>query len=357
MVITLAACSGGGFEAAFEIYLARLSRTLGVAPAGIAVPPTAALPPPRELHLALAAGNLDTLDFLALSGCAVQVTIGKRNSSLGRMARDSQRLLLDLEYLQLAPACIDYQRERGDPVLADALEQAWTLKQRQLPASIYNATLASTEYRDFWKKPAYPSADYPADTGSAVIASLEAINALARRWLAGDFSADNREFEILLGEVATGDGGALLQALAAQQGALAAADRMLEQRMDRGSLCSASIRPAAADILPNVIRKFFIGGIQPRAAELNRRYHELLPPVGELEQLLVSAMPPAYRAWREQRDSQLAELTMAPRRHVEVLQAIQRPCQRFTTPQSSPNRSRIRPTLLLTMSSTVWGAV
>ena len=32
-----------------------------------------------------------------------------------------------------------------------------------------------------------------------------AINGHARRWLAGDFSADNREFELLLGEVATID--------------------------------------------------------------------------------------------------------------------------------------------------------
>ncbi|MCB1697784.1 MAG: DUF3080 family protein [Halioglobus sp.] len=326
VAIALAACTADSPDAAFERYLARLSRTLAVASPDIAGPAVAGMPPPRELHRALAAGSLDTLDFLALSGCEVQITIGKRNSSLGRMARDSQRLLLELEYLQLAPACIAYQRGRGETALANTLEQAWLQKRRQLPAAIYNATLGSSEYREFWQQPAFPAADYPANTGSAVIASLEMINHHARRWLAGDFSADNLEFELLLGEAATGDGGALLQALAAQSAALAAANRMLAQRMARGPLCSASIRPVAADILANVIRKFFIGDIQPRAAALNRRYHELLLPIEALEQLLGDALPPAYVVWAGQRDARLSELALAPRRHVESLQSIQQPC-------------------------------
>jgi hypothetical protein len=72
-------------------------------------------------------GKLGALDFLAISGCEVQVTIGKRNSSLGRMAKESQRLLLELEYLALAPECIDYQRRQGRSGVADTLEQAWQL--------------------------------------------------------------------------------------------------------------------------------------------------------------------------------------------------------------------------------------
>jgi hypothetical protein len=325
-VLVATGCSDSGPDAAHQEYLDRLARTLSTTPGQPATAAAVTLPAPRELQLEILPGNLDALDFLALSGCAVQITIGKRNSSLGRLARDSQRLLLELEYLQLAPACIDYLREQGDSELADTLEQAWELKRQQLPASIFNATLGGSEYRQFWKKAPSGAADYPANTGSAVIASMEAINGHARRWLAGDFSADNREFEILLGEVATGDGGALLQALAAQDAALAAADRIVTARLDRGPLCSPGIRPAAADILPNVIRKFFIEGIQPRAAALNRRLQELLPPVRALEQLLGPALPPSYELWRERRDSDLTRLANAPRRHVALLQDIQRPC-------------------------------
>jgi len=326
LMLALPGCSQGGPGEAFEQYQVRLARTLAVTPAATEDQSPPGLPAPRAMHLQLAAGNIGALDFLALSGCAVQITIGKRNSSLGRLARDSQSLLLDLEYLQLAPACIDYQRKLGESELADTLEQAWELKRRQLPAAIYNATLGGDEYREFWKKPAYPDTSYPGNTSSAVIVSLEAVNNNVRRWLAGDFTAANRGFEILLGEVATGDGGALMQALAAQAGALDTANRTLQQRLDKGPLCYAGIRPAAADILPNVVGKYFIEGIQPRAAELNRRYHELLPPLGELEEMLKNVLPGAYETWRRQRAEDLARWVAAPRQHIEQLQALQQPC-------------------------------
>jgi hypothetical protein len=126
--------------------------------------------------------------------------------------------------------------------------------------------------------------------------------------------------------VATGDGGDLLQALTAQDAAMAAADRIVAKGIDNGPLCSPGIRPAAADILTNVIHKYFIEGIQPRAAALNRRLHQLLPPIRELEQILGAALPPSYQRWSEQRDSELLKLSQAPRRHVQLLQDIQRPC-------------------------------
>ena len=110
--------------------------------------------------------------------------------------------------------------------------------------------------------------------------------------------------------------------------ALAAADQILVARMAGGPLCGPGRRPPAADILDNVVNRFFIGAIQPRAAALNRRYHELLPPITELEQMLDPALPAAYQAWRGRRDAQFAALAEAPRRHVQTLLAIQEPCKR-----------------------------
>jgi hypothetical protein len=235
------------------------------APAGTA----AALPPPPALRLEVAGDHLERLDFLALSGCALQANLGRRSGRLGARARDSQRLLLDLEYLRLAPACIDFQRARGDRALATALEQAEALKRRQLPAAIYNATLGSDEYREFWQRPALAPTD---ESGYGASAGLQAISNQVRRWLAGDWRADNREFEILLGEVGSGAG---------------------SERCD-----------------------------QP------------LLPILELEHQLAAVLPPAYREWRGRRDSYFRS-GLSPGS----------PCQRFTMSVSSPNRSRIRPTL------------
>ncbi len=331
IALSLAGCGGNGPDAAFAEYLARLGRTLSVDAPAVAPPALPERPRPGLLQVDIPPAKIDTLDFLALSGCKLQVTIGKRNSSLGRLARPSQRLLLELEYLRLAPECIEYQRGQGRAALADTLQQAWDDKRRLLAVFIFNATLASSEYLAFWQPRAAPG-DYPAGIGSTALDALRGINAMARRWLAGEFSADNLEFEILLGEVGAGDGGALLQALAVQDAWLAAADRMVDARLARGPLCAPGFRLPAADILPNVVRRFFVEGIQPRSAQLGARYHALLPPVSELEELLASALPPAYRDWQARRDAALATTTAAPRRHVGRLQALLEPCNQGQVP-------------------------
>ena len=120
----LLSCAETGPEGALADYVARLQRTLDTTaedrePIALPAPPGS-----RDLLLDLQPGNLGALDFLALRGCAVQANIGRRNSSLGRMAPPSQQLLLDLEYLRQAPACIDSLAERGEQALADNLANA-----------------------------------------------------------------------------------------------------------------------------------------------------------------------------------------------------------------------------------------
>ncbi len=325
-MLLLQGCGNGGPEARYDDYLGRLGRTLEVEPESWEAALLPPLPRTGRLRIALEGSSVDTLDFLALRGCALQVTIGKRNSSLGRMASDSQRLLLELEYLQLAPDCVETLRERGRDGLADELESAWRRKRDQLPALVFNATLANREYRALWRRPAVLG-DYPEATGSGVIVALEAVNREVRRWLAGDYRFDNAGFELLLSEVAPGDGGALGAALGLQAAALGAADSMLRRRMARGPLCTGGLRPEAVEILDNVVRKFFVGGIQPWSAAVERRRQQLLPPLRELERLLDAALPAAYRSWAAERDRLLADWAGAPRRHVEHIQRLQAPCR------------------------------
>lgn len=327
--VLLGACSEPEPDAALADYVQRLERTLDQAPPEIKVPELPRLPPRSDLRLTLESSSLGTLDFLSLTGCAVQVTIGKRNSSLGIMASASQRLLLELEFLQLAPECIAFQRTQGEETLANLLQSAHQLKQEQLPALIFNATLASPEYRALWRPPE-ELGDYPANTSSEPLNALAAINASVSRWLSGDYSADNIAFEIQLSEVAQGDGGALLKALALQARWLHSADALLDMRREKGPLCQGLLRPAAVDTLGNVIRKYFVGEVQPWSAGLGRRQHELLPLLAELEQQLTAALPPTYQGWQAERDTQLLAWADAPRRHVQALQTTLEPCGGLT---------------------------
>ena len=310
----------------YREYLERLGRTLALDPTTGAPPPLALAPRTGALQVAIEAPDINTLDFLALHGCALQVNIARKNSSLGRLARPSQALLLELEFLRLAPACIEELEREGRNELAAELATAQALKRDQLPARIFNATLGADEYRAFWRT-SRPPGEFPSVPNAVTLKALHAIDSATARWLAGDYAVDGFEFELLLSEVAGGSGGELLLELNRLTHWLGAADRLLQARSKRGPLCGPNLRREAADILPNVVEKYFVAQIQPGAAALNRSYHELLPPIRNLEERLASTAPAAFSQWRGERDSVLSEGTEASRRHVAQIQSLLEPCR------------------------------
>ena len=321
----LGACSEHGAQARLGNYLQRLSRALDAdfkPPTPVPVPA-----PPRtpNLQLALEGSRVDGLDFLRLRGCALQTTVARRNSSLGRLAPPSQRLLLELAFLREAPACIDRLRDGGDEALATLLVEAEAQKHRQLPALIFNATLGNREFRDFWRGDDALD-NYPEETSSLVVTALERIDTDTRRWLGGDYRADESRFELALSDISRGDGGELLRALQLQSAWLAAANRALDQRLSRGELCREGLLPGAAPILRSVVKQYFIAGIQPWSTGLNQRYHELLTPLQSLEQQLEAVLPDSYRQWRTRLAAILARGRAAPRQHVRGLQTLLGPC-------------------------------
>lgn len=333
LIVLVYGCADPGPEAVFDTYLKRLERPLGTSAPAWGPESTLRPPRPAQLQIPIARERLGALDFLALRGCELQVTVGKRNSSLGRLAPPSQALLLELEFLRLAPACIQHLENEGSEALAAALAAVLDNKRQDLPERIYNATLATEEFRALWKPP-YDLKDYPANTSSAPVSALEAVNGHIERWLAGDYRVDNRDFEILLSEVAKGDAGALLAALNLQQAGLKAANAMLRSVDERGGLCDGPLVPAEVDIFKNVVEKFFIRGVQPRAASLGSRGHDLLPPVRSLEAQLETVLPAAYRKWRARRDAALAASSSAPKQHVEQVQGLLETCRQ--KPQPTP---------------------
>lgn len=334
MAFLMAGCTERGLDDAYKNYLQRLSTTLEVAAEGVTNTRAPRYPRTGKLQLLLIGTSVDALDFMALTGCAVQSTIGKRNSSLGMFARPSQRLLLELEYLRLAPDCVAHLQEEGKTTLATTLHEAWVAKQAQLPALIFNATLAGEEYRALWRVHPAPG-EYPAVQSSKVITALGAVNHHIGRWLGGDYQADSTEFELLLSEVAGGDGGVVLQALARQSDWLEQANRVLDARKQRGPLCANSIRHTAADILPAVTKKYFVGEIQPQAAQMERRMYALLPPMEVLEATLAGVIPSNYRTWKTARDELLNHVRQAPARHVAKIQQNLEGCD-----NSSQNQTR-----------------
>jgi len=268
-LILLDGCQPAEPDTPLEVYLSRTGAAQSIAPSDeLKVPPVVV-----DLQLPIPWGTLDTLDLVNLSGCTVQATIGKRNSSLGRYAKPSQRLLLELEYLQLAPPCIDLLRDHNS-TLANAIDAAWRQRQKQLPALIFNATLGSDEYRSFWLAPRAPG-DYPVVSLAVAVSALKRINRHVCRWLSGDYQAQNRDFEVLLSQVAGGDAGALMQALHTQSSGVLAADPTIG-RLQTLLTIIKTLEAQLASILPLQYR-YWMDDRNDRVTEAaSTQYHQSL---------------------------------------------------------------------------------
>lgn len=324
-LLLLAACDSSGQRGELEDYLKRLARPLGINAKEVEVANSVAPPRAEALRIDVDGSKLEGLDFLRLRGCALQNTVARRNSSLGRVAPPSQRLLLELAFLRDAPACIDKLIAEGKLELAAVIKEAAALKETQLRALIFNATLGNREYRDFWRAQT-PSPDYPSQVSSRVVTALEQVSVDAARWLAGDYQADDIGFELALSEIARGDGGELVGALAQQAAYLEAGNNILGDRIAKGALCSKTTRDPAANVVRSVVSKFFVARVQVRGADLNQRFYDLMAPINNLEALLAPAVPKEFREWRKQRDGEIQFALQAPSRHVTQLQSLLGAC-------------------------------
>ena len=307
-------------------YLERLSTVTGVELTSSAPYESDRFDLPEEQAPALpAASQIDLIDFLSLSGCELQVNLGRRNTQLGRTASPSQRLLLDLEFMDLAPECITLLRERGEGELASTLAEVSDERLTLVSESIAQAVLMGPEWRLFWERPA-TLGNYPVDTNSAIAGSLSQLSDLTRGWLGGNWQASNREFELLLSDLRAGDGGALLQAHSLVSRELERANTLLTRTQSTAPLCPYGNPTDRSKALEQVVARFFVGAVQPWLVQLRQRSELLIGPVTALETPLSAALSPQYRAWVAERDHLLNNQTELIRAHIASIQATLAPC-------------------------------
>jgi len=321
--VSFAACSSNDGEATLSDYGVRLSRTLDISFHSTEIAEAPRKPRPQSLQLDLQSTDIGTLDFLALTGCELQITIGKRNSSLGKLAAPSQRLLLDLEFLRHAPACITHLKSESDQQeLVSLLEQSEALKQTQLAQQIHNAVLAGPEWHQFWKPQPMP-AGYPSDTTSdQVLQALDAITAMAENWLTGDYAANNQMFEAHLNTLRSGDGGLILAATQTGHEFF----RRWNTTLGEYAQQHACIPESRRTILETVIAKYFAGGVQQWLAPIMSRADNIQQASNELENLLGQASPAEYDLWRQQRDGYIRAMKSLTVAHVKALKRVINPC-------------------------------
>ncbi len=271
--------------------------------------------------------KIGLLPFLSLSGCQLQTNLARRNSVLTRNAPASQLLLLDLEFLTLAPACIKQMKAKNNSELASAIETLHAERVEQLPKLIFNATLASEEWRDFWRPP-QNLGDYPEKTGSEIVDQLLRLKLIVEQWVNGAWSENHSEFELVLSELRKGDGGELLAAAVVSSSYLQTANELLAQSAIEKPLCPLGTETTRSRIVNNVVQQFFGHKVQRWLVDVRRRRELLLVPTRELELILSSALPISYLQWQKQREESLSRLSSDSLAHVRWIQENLKTCSK-----------------------------
>ena len=270
--------------------------------------------------------TLGLLAFLSLDDCELRYVIARHNSALGKVASPSQRLHYQLDFLRHAPACIVTLRAQGKIQTAATLRAVMDEKKQRLAWFIWQGSLGEKEFRQFWQA-GNPEDNYPDNTGAALITALEQLSSWVGQWLNGDYTIDIKAYEMSLSVIRAGDGGALYRALSMQQRALNQVNTLFDnEALVQQRICPRGQPTTQAEILQNVVSKFWIQGLQRRSAALNRRYFALMPTLQALEQQLEEGEPKAYFDWRQQRDEQLKQFLAAPKAHSLRINTLYQQC-------------------------------
>jgi hypothetical protein len=281
------------------------------------------LPEPRELRIEATEESIDILEFLQIRRCDLQRLVAERNSSLGKLAMPSQRLVYELNFLRLGEQC-EQAIAQDYPDLSQTLREVLELKRQNLPGQIFQATLGAKEFRSFWQQGNELPAQFEED--GALIIALSQLADDVERWQSGSYQIDSTRFESQLDLIRRANVGRQLQAWMVLSNRIDVATRVVKDRLERAPLCHEGMQPPRAQILDTVVRTVLIGRIQPWAAGLSTRYFEIFPRIRRLEDLLAGVSPVPYQDWRHVRDSRLDRATESLARHVKALNPLFEQC-------------------------------
>jgi hypothetical protein len=303
-----------------EDYRQRLARSLDMTNPGSQAAQTLRLPAKREIQIRFSAAGLDILEFLSIGNCELQAVVAAGNSSLGRLAEPSQRLIYELDFLRVANDCIDVLNE-DSPDLADKLQRAVILKRSELPSRIWTATLGGKEFRQFWsnrQRSIQVDAELH-DTFRSLAGDID-------RWLVGDYMIAGDFLEQRLQLISQGSGGGLMQNWNLIDSSLRPATELVLARTANRPLCFEAMESETAAIFRRVVMGYFVEGVQREIAVLNRSTFEVIEAIERLENRLEAAEPSAYSTWRTQRNLVIKTGRESVTEHVAALAPLMNQC-------------------------------
>lgn len=232
------------------------------------------IPPRRERTLPITEINEGLLDVLDLRRCGLIDLIAQRNTSLGKLAPGSQRLMYELNFLPKLRHCIS--KLEGDTEQAELLTRLKSIdlqKTINFPNQVWNSVYTSSELEQHFSLGSPPLT--PSETGqiAPLQLALERFNIIAGlsqkpSWGSPTFTDQlESNYESMY---RSQFGSEWLTSMVYLTQTLDQTAHAIEQRLDARPLCFNQKQNRKSEILWNVFLKYYVNSLQPYLAVVER---------------------------------------------------------------------------------------
>lgn len=319
VVFVLSGCSDPA-QSLMDDYAKRLGRTLALElqdPAPLDLQP---LPSITATRADIAETSITLVELVASRACGLDVLLGERNSSLGKVMPPSQRLKYELAFLKQVQPCLTH------PDIAPDLQQKLTAiasdKTRQIDKHWQNFLQQDDTLRQ--QLHPYRSLSEP-NSVAGVAETMQALHSLLtlqksiveQNWQQASSINPEQALEALYKANTLSQ---LQQSLRFSQNWLQSVNQQLEQ-LDLKVVCPAGKHSDKAEILNTILLQYFIGKVQVYFAQTDGAYQQLYPLLRQLYQGTALTQPISQRF-----EVPNTELKAELKRHVIWWKALQQQC-------------------------------
>lgn len=298
-VFLLCACSPEHSEQTLlEDYPARLARVLDTERVALESQTIQPYPKRRVLTVPLAETQIDILDFLRLSPCPLQRLIGERNGSLGQVKTPSQQWLYEAQFITQGRECLVHLlRDPEHTELTTVLQTALAVKQGERGAVVWNALFASTEFKHLFSLANHGIGLGEASPGE-LVAALRDLSWQLERWQQADIpptGAIEQAFQVI---GADNWMGRLQHSLVLFNSTIGAANTEFEARLSGRPICFNGQSNRAGDQLNQFFLSYYIGRVQPLAAQVFQQGEAVLTQIERLRGQSDLVQPEFIQYWQ-----------------------------------------------------------
>lgn len=281
-------------------YLSRLARVLDVEANHTAVESVMLIPRTRDRRVEVPELDINMLDFFSLYGCELQVVVGERNSSMGRLMTPLNQLRYDIRFIAAAQQCLP---DIGKLELKKSLHQAIEQKQQRLSLTSWNAIWAGEAMAELLSlsKGHFIIEDETSLELGQLVAGLTLTRDTIKQLLKTKQNVDLEPLGKVQQQWTFGhQAGQLLNSAKLLTSSLDEATALIEKRLQSKPLCYLAKPNQQAKRVEGVFFQVYIARIQPYISAVSRAGKQVFGLLDDLATLQSHAMPDSFKQYYRQ---------------------------------------------------------